>query len=1161
MISHINRIACLAVLSFMMACNREPSALFEKVPSGRTGIHFNNRIQENEQVNVYNYMNIYTGAGVAAGDINNDGLVDLFFSGNVESSRLYLNKGNLQFQDITPRSGIERAGWATGAVMADVNQDGRLDIYVCVSGPSPKGNLLYINNGNNTFTESAEDYGIGDPAHSMHASFFDYDRDGDLDLFIITNPASYDDNVNNIVPRKLNGQHKSTDILYRNNGNHTFTNVSSEAGILIEGYSLGLAISDINSDGWPDMYISNDFIGNDILYINNGNGTFTNRAKDYLKHTSFAGMGNDIADVNNDGLVDIVELDMRPEDNKRQKLIIPPTGYDKYQLSLKMGYEPQFSRNTFQLNRGNGKFSEIAFLSGVSSTDWSWSPLLADYDNDGDKDLFVTNGFLRDLGNMDYITYQNVYNTPLGSTQSKMEKKLEAIKKLEGAALQNYIYENNGDLTFTKRSTAWGFDKKGYSHGAAYADLDNDGDLELVVNNMNDEAGVFENKSNVLFNRSFLRIKFRGKKGNLDGIGAKVIIYKQGRYQVAENFVNRGYESTVEGLIHFGLDTAKVIDSMEVVWPDGKFQLLKKVGGNQILTVDYDSSVVNTRAKDDPLLIFNEMANDAGLDFVHHENDFVDFKVQPLLPHMHSRNGPGVAAGDVNGDGLEDIYIGAGSGTTRGFYLQEAACVFKKSPFVPVTSAADEMGVLFFDANGDRHADLYIVSGGSEYPPGSPLYKDHLYVNDGKGRFSEELDALPDKRESGSTVNAVDFDRDGDLDLFVGGRVVPGRYPLAARSSILRNDSQKNECKFTDVTTHVAPGLINAGLVTAALWTDVDLDGWIDLLVAGEFMPLTCFRNNQGKNFIPFSERSFAHTSGWWNSLAAGDFDNDGDMDYIAGNLGLNTRYRGDAKESCCVYAKDFDKNGSIDPVMTYYLEGKRQISHARDELISQMSGMRHRFRKYEEYADATFNESFLESELDSAYIVCSKWFYTSYIENRGGGEFSIRPLPLAAQFSPVYGTLIDDFDADGNLDLLLSGNCYAAEVSTGNYDAGVGLYLKGDGKGNFSPLSPVQSGFYSDGDAKGLVKLAIGDEADLIVAGNNSGKLKTWKVRNSGRLYRPGDDDAFALITLPSGQKRRHEFFYGSGYLSHSSRAIRLPEAGSFVITNFRGQSRQGPE
>jgi hypothetical protein len=1156
----------------IVSCQQKPPSVFERLPSHQTGIHFNNLVDEDEKNNVNTYMNIYTGGGVAAGDINNDGLTDLFFSGNMVSSRLYLNKGNLRFEDITESSGIVTTRWGTGAVMADVNQDGWLDIYLCVSGNGlDRANQLFINNRNNTFKESALAYGIADERQAMHASFFDYDQDQDLDLFIITNPAAFENRVNTIQPRKLNGEGVSTDILYRNNGNNTFTDVSREAGILVEGYSLGLAISDINNDQWPDIYISNDFIGNDILYINNRDGTFTNRAADYFKHTSFAGMGNDIADLNNDGLVDVVEVDMRPEDNKRQKLIMPPTGYDKFQLSLRMGYEPQFSRNTLQLNQGNGKFSEIAFLSGISSTDWSWSALLADYDNDGDKDLFVTNGFLRDLGNMDYITYQNIYNTPLGTVQAKADKKLNAIKSLDGAVLRNYVFENQGGYTFSNQSQAWGMDSKGISHGAAYADLDNDGDLDLVVNNMNEEASVYENKSNEIFKRNYLRIRFEGSALNRDGIGAKVTAYDHQRKQFMEHFLNRGYESTVDGVLHIGLDTVRRIDSLEVIWPDGKYEVVKDVKANQVLTLKYASAAVLPRRHEDtkpsflPRLPFMEISKEVGINYTHHENDFVDFKVQPLLPHMHSKNGPGLAVADVNGDGLEDFYVGGAANQSGALFIQQAGGRFRKGSVSPIDSLSDDMGVLFFDADNDGDDDLYIASGGTEHVKGSPLYRDHLYLNDGRGNFKSAPDALPDIRQSGSGAVAADYDHDGDLDLFIGGRIVPGEYPLPADSYLLRNDMIRRQVgagktgQFTDVTKEVAPGFPKLGLVTAALWTDVDNDGWVDLMIAGEFMPITCYKNNKGKSFTPFGKDAFAHTSGWWNSLTAGDFDNDGDMDYIAGNLGLNTRYKGNEKEPLCIYARDYDRNGSLDPVMTYYVQGTKYIVHARDELISQISVMRLRFRKYKEYSEATFDESFLKSELDSAYVVCSEWFQTSYIENRGQGNFSIKPLPLDAQFSPVYGMVVDDFNQDGYQDVLMVGNLYAAEVNTGRYDASQGLLLQGDGHGNFYPVKTIASGFCADGDAKGMAKLATGDGHTLLVVGNNSGPVKTYMISKKVKTYRARRDDAFALITLKGGKTYKHEFSYGSTYLSQSTRSLSYsPDVVKIMVFTIKGERRE---
>ena len=1141
----------------LTGCQPNDKHLFLRISSSHSNIHFNNIIDETERINVNTYMNIYTGAGVASGDINNDGLADLFFSGNYVSSRLYINKGDLKFEDITESSGISNDSWATGAVMADVNQDGWMDIYVCVSGSKQnKKNLLFINNHNNTFTESAEAFGIADKRLSMHASFFDYDHDDDLDLFIITNPASYENKVNHIQTRRLNGESESTDILYRNNGNNHFTDVSRDAGILIEGYSLGLAITDINDDQWPDIYISNDFVGNDILYINNQDGTFTNQAASYFKHTSFAGMGNEVADINNDGLVDIVELDMRPEDNKRQKLIIPPTGYDKYQYSLQMGYEPQFSRNTLQLNQGNNTFSEIAFLSGISSTDWSWAPLLADFDNDGDKDLFVTNGFLRDLGNMDYITYQNIYNTPLGTVQSKVDKKLNAIKALKGAALQNYAFENDGHLTFKDRSSVWGITEKGFSHGAAYADLDNDGDLDLIVNNMNDEALVYKNNSNTLYNRNYLRIKFIGKEMNKDGIGASVIVYTQNQKQFFEHYLNRGFESTVDGILHIGLDSVKTIDSLEVIWSDGNRQVLPGVKSNQLLNLRYSDSfpkLKDTKKVNQFLFIPSTQTS-----FIHKENTFVDFKVQPLLPHMHSKNGPGIAVSDVNGDGLDDFFIGGAAQQSGACFIQQRDGKFIKETSSIMDSLADDMGVLFFDADKDGDDDLYIVTGGTEHLFGSASYIDQLYLNNGKGRFSKALNALPNIRQSGSCVMASDFDQDGDLDLFVGGRIIPGQYPLPADSYLLRNDSDAKACRFKDVTKDVAPDLSSLGLVTSGLWTDVDNDGWTDLLLVGEFMPITYFKNDSGKRLKKMKPSSLAHTSGWWNSLTAGDFDQDGDMDYIAGNVGLNTRYKGSEKEPLCIYAKDYDKNGSIDPLMTYYLQGNKYMVHARDELISQISLMRLRFKKYEDYANVTFDESFLKSELEDAYVVCSEWFETSYIENEGNGNFVVRPLPLEAQFAPVFGILMDDFNRDGLLDVLLAGNSYTTEVSTGRYDASVGLYLQGDGHGKFNPVNAHTSGFFADDDAKGMAKLITLKDDELILIGNNSAALKSFNVSGKVKHIAIQKDDAFALILRKNGSLYKHEFYFGSTYLSQSTRQFTIPDdAKSITMFNMSGESR----
>ncbi len=1143
-------------------CSLPTGRLFKRLSADRTGISFRNEVREDEAHNLFTYTNLYTGAGVAAGDINNDGLTDLYLSGNMTSGRLYLNQGNLTFEDITETAGVHTTRWGTGVSMADLNADGWTDIYVCVSGADTgarRANLLYINNHDNTFTESAARYGLADPRPTMHAAFFDYDRDGDLDVFMIVNPAALGKDVNRIGTRQLDGASPSTDVLYRNNGDNTFTDVSRQAGILAEGYSLGLAVSDLTADGWPDVYISNDFIGNDVLYVNNGDGTFTDRAAALLKHTSYAGMGNDVADINNDGLPDIVELDMRPEDNFRQKLILPATGYDRFRLALAHGYQPQHTRNTLQLNQGEGRFSEIGFLAGVSSTDWSWSALLADYDNDGDRDLFVTNGFYRDLGDLDYIRYQNTYNGTIGSARARMQEKLRAVKALQGVPLHNYLFENTGRLTFADRSADWGMAEEGFSNGAAYVDLDNDGDLELVVNNFNEEAHVYENRSRPGHNRHFLRIRLKGSRANPGGIGARVTLTAGGRTQFAEHFLSRGYESSVDPTLHFGLGAARQADRVAITWPDGKHQVLHDVKADRLLTIDYQAAAdrpAETARQTPPL--FTEVTGTCGTGYRHRENDFVDFKTQPLLPHMHSRSGPGLAVGDVNADGLDDFFVGGAAGAAGALFVQGHGGTFGRRPLPGMDTLAEQTGVLLFDADGDGDPDLYAAGGGSEHPKGSAHYQDQLYLNDGAGHFVRAPGALPDLRGSHSGVVAADYDRDGDLDLFVGGRVVPGAYPTVPRSALLRNDSGRDGCRFTDVTARVSPGLATAGMVTSALWSDYDNDGWADLVVAGEFMPLRFYRNQGGKLTEATEQTGLANTSGWWNSLTGGDFDADGDTDYLAGNLGLNARYRAGAAEPLCIYAGDYNKDGTLDAVMTHHLGGEQHLVHTRDELVDQMREMRARFRTYKDYAGATFEESFLPEELDSAYVVCSQRLESSYVENLGGGKFRIRPLPAEAQLAPVFGMLADDFDGDGHLDALLAGNSYATEATTGRYDASVGLLLRGDGKGGFLPVAARRSGFWADGDAKGMARLLRGDGRPLLLVSNNDGPLQAFEPTGTAAYYRPGPRDAYAEITLADGRTCRHEFYYGSTYLSQSARLLRYPANAVRVrVVDYRGNGR----
>jgi hypothetical protein len=1157
----VRTLLCPLLILLLFSCSKQDdNKLFKKLSPSHTNIKFANQLVFSDSVSVLEFEYMFNGGGVALIDINNDSLQDIIFTGNMVSNRLYLNKGNMEFEDITEKAGVASEGWSNGVAVVDINQDGYEDFYVCKAGnyrtpPDKMRNLFYINNGNNTFTESAQKMGLDDNGYDIHAAFFDYDKDGDLDMYLLRN-AIVKSNRNISRPKDQSGKAESTDKLFRNNGNLTFTDVSKEAGITIEGFGLGVNINDINNDGWPDVYVSNDFLSNDLMWINNKNGTFTNRAKECLRHETYNGMGNDVADYNNDGLPDIMVVDMLPPDNKRWKLTMKGNNYDEFEQNMADGYEAQYVRNTLQLNNGDGSFSEIGMLAGVHATEWSWAPLFVDLDNDGWKDLYITNGFRQDINNLDFVNYgYSVYGKKLNADRTPAEvrrERLEMLNKLPSIKVHNYLYHNERNLQFRDVSVDWGMNDEGFSNGTVYGDLDNDGDLDLVINKLDGPSAVYENKTSQLHpDKGWLRVNLVGPAGNNRAFGTKVWIWQNGKMQFQYCSPYRGYLSTVEQTLHFGIDN-RTLDSLKVMWPDGKIQMLHTIKPKQVLTLNYKNGtneVLDSLAekKDN----FFTPVNNA-ITYKHTEDYFVDFKVQQLLPHMHSRLGPGIAVADVNGDGLEDLFVGAAAGNAGNIFIQQRGNEFVAKQLRD-TNYTDNMGALLFDADGDGDNDLYVASGGSSgMRKESPLYKHRLYINDGKGGFTLTTDALPSIITPASGVKAADYDRDGDLDLFVCGRVSPGQFPLSPKSFLLRNDTKNRKCKFTDVTI---PALSEPGMISDALWTDFDNDGWMDIIVVGEFMPIKFFKNDSGNLKEVTATTGLTGTNGWWNGIASGDFDNDGDIDYVVGNLGLNGPYKASVKEPVCVYAADYDHNGKLDPIMCHFIDGKEYMVHSRNDVIKQMTPMRGRFRSYDSYASVTIQEAIKKDELDKAVVVKAEKFESVYLQNMGGGKFKMIDLPLEAQFSPIYGMQTGDFDGDGHLDVLAVGNSYATETQTGRYDAQGSLLLKGDDNGNFIAVRDVLNIF---GDNKSIAQFQMSDGSSSVVIGVNSDSLKVFKIKDFPKQIPLLPRDAYALVKDKNNRIRKLEFYYGQSYISQSSRRLSVSaDAKSIVVYSFRGDKR----
>ncbi|MEM7655209.1 MAG: VCBS repeat-containing protein [Bacteroidota bacterium] len=1149
-----------------VACHTSPPKL-ELLDASRTGITFNNQIFENDTFNILSHLYLYNGAGVGVADFDLDGKEDVFFAGNMVSCELYLNRGDFRFEEVGEAAGVQTNRWCTGVSIVDINQDAQPDIYVCSTHPDPdsgSANYLFVHQGLDKsgmpiFEEQAAAYGLDDRGYSTQAAFFDYDLDGDLDMYLLTNSLGYADR-NSPMPVDRSGKHPSTDRLYQNQGDGSFAQVGLAAGITSEGWGLGVAISDFNQDGWPDVYVANDFISNDQLYLNQQDGTFQDEISSYFAHNSYNSMGIDVADLTNDGLSEVVVLDMLPDDNARQKSMFSDPNHNRHYLTVDRGYQPQFVRNVLQLNYGNQRFGDIGQLAGIFQTDWSWSPIMVDLDNDGWRDLLITNGYFRDVTDMDYVDYSD-QSSRFGTPEVIQQRLYEAVSALEPVIKHNYLYRNQGDLTFEDVSDAWGFTVPSVSHGVAYADFDQDGDLDWVVNNMNQPAFVYENhqlEPDQPIEQHYLQLRLIGKPGNLQGLGSKVYLTHSDSSghistQYHEHSLYRGYKSSVSGIIHFGLGQSPAVDSLRVIWPDGSTQLLTQLQGDQLLEVRQAEAQPAPDGPKEPLQPLLTAWQDEVLSgFQHQENGHDDFAVEALLPYKLSQCGPAMAVADADGNGLDDLWIGGARNTPASLFLQQVNGTFLAVDPYPADANYEDAGGLWFDADQDGDLDLYVVSGGNEVAGENEFYQDRLYLQE-KGQWQLAEGALPQLSKSGGSVSATDLDRDGDLDLLIAGRLEARNYPYPGETYLLRNEGGT----FTDQTDQLAPGLKDIGRVTQALWTDLDQDGWRDLALVGEWMSPVLFMNREG-SLEKQAIAAFEARSGWWNSLIAADFDEDGDMDLVAGNLGLNSRYKVSEAEPLVVYAKDYDENGSTDPVMSFYLEGQAVPAHYRNKLAMQIRAMKRRFPNYSAYGAAQMDEVLLPTEREGAYVRKKQWAESSYIENLGNGQFELRALPMLAQVAPTYGMLAEDIDGDSHLDLLLVGNAYGTETHVGQYDASQGLLLKGDGKGGFSPISAGESGMATRGDMQSLTRLRLADGKQLVVAASNKGSLflVTFLPTGETALLQPGD--ASVEIRLSDGRTLIREIHQGEGYWSQQSLSLPLPaETEQITITDVRGKSR----